>query len=67
MTLKPKSADLPVSLKDVDLAIAQGEELGVPMWVCQAVRLVLKHGVFQGRAQQGLSRIVQIMEDGTQH
>jgi 2-hydroxy-3-oxopropionate reductase len=56
-----------VSLKDVVLAIAQGEQLGVPMWVCQAVRLVLKHGVFQGRAQQGLSRIVQIMEDGTHH
>jgi 2-hydroxy-3-oxopropionate reductase len=42
----------------VDLAIAQGEELGVPTWVCQAVRL-------QGRAQQDLSRIVQIVEDGT--
>jgi 3-hydroxyisobutyrate dehydrogenase-like beta-hydroxyacid dehydrogenase len=27
--------------------------------------LVLKHGVFQGRAQQDLSRIVQIVEDGT--
>ena len=31
---------------------------------CQAVRLILKHGVFQGRAQQDLSRIVQIVEDG---
>ena len=52
-------------MKDVDLAIEQGEELGVPMWVSQAVRLVLKHGVFQGRAQQDMSRIVQIIEDGT--
>jgi hypothetical protein len=26
---------------------------------------VLKHGVFQGRAQQDMSRIVQIIEDGT--
>ncbi len=58
-------ATLEILVKDVDLAIAQGEELGVPMWVCQAVRLVLKHGVFQGRAQQDLSRIVQIIEDGT--
>ncbi|MGE0701294.1 MAG: NAD(P)-dependent oxidoreductase [Hyphomicrobiaceae bacterium] len=58
-------ATIEILMKDVDLAIEQGEELGVPMWVCQAVRLVLKHGVFQGRAQQDLSRIVQIIEDGT--
>jgi 3-hydroxyisobutyrate dehydrogenase-like beta-hydroxyacid dehydrogenase len=58
-------ATIEIIMKDVDLAIAQGEELGVPMWVCQAVRLVLKHGVFQGRAQQDLSRIVQIVEDET--
>ena len=58
-------ATLEILMKDVDLAIEQGEELGVPMWVCQAVRLVLKHGVFQGRAQQDMSRIVEIVEDGT--
>jgi 2-hydroxy-3-oxopropionate reductase len=57
-------ATLEILMKDVDLAIEQGEELGVPMWVCQAVRLVLKHGMFQGRAQQDLSRIVEIIEDG---
>jgi 3-hydroxyisobutyrate dehydrogenase-like beta-hydroxyacid dehydrogenase len=58
-------ATIDILMKDVDLAIAQGEELGVPMWVCQAVRLVLKHGVYQGRSQHDLSRIVQIVEDGT--
>lgn len=58
-------ATIEILMKDVDLAIEQGEDLGVPMWVCQAVRLVLKHGVFQGRAQQDLSRIVEIIEDGT--
>jgi 3-hydroxyisobutyrate dehydrogenase-like beta-hydroxyacid dehydrogenase len=58
-------ATIEILMKDVDLAIAQGEELGVPMWVSQAVRLVLKHGVFQGRAQQDMSRVVQIIEDGT--
>jgi len=52
-------------MKDVDLAIEQGEDLGVPMWVCHAARLVLKHGVFQGRAQQDLSRTIEIIEDGT--
>jgi 3-hydroxyisobutyrate dehydrogenase-like beta-hydroxyacid dehydrogenase len=51
-------ATIEIIVKDVDLAIAQGEELGVSMWVCQAVRL-------QGRAQQDLSRSVQIVEDGT--
>ena len=57
-------ATIEILMKDVDLAIEQGEELGVPMWVSQAVRLVLKHGVFQGRAQQDMSRIVEIIEDG---
>lgn len=56
-------ATLETLMKDVDLAMEQGEALGVPMWVCQAARLVLKHGVFQGRGQQDLSRVVQIIED----
>jgi 3-hydroxyisobutyrate dehydrogenase-like beta-hydroxyacid dehydrogenase len=50
-------------MKDVDLAIEQGEALGIPMWVCQAARHVLKHAVFQGRGPQDLSRVVQIIED----
>jgi len=58
-------ATIDILMKDVDLAIAQGEALGVPMWVCQAARLVVKHGVFQGRARHDVSRIVQIIEDGT--
>ena len=58
-------ATIEILMKDVDLAIEQGEDLGVPMWVSQTVRLVLKHGVFQGRAQQDMSRIVEIIEDGT--
>ena len=57
-------ATIDILMKDVDLAIAQGEALGVPMWVCQAARLVVKHGVFQGRAKHDVSRIVQIIEDG---
>jgi 2-hydroxy-3-oxopropionate reductase len=57
-------ATIEILMKDVDLAIEQGEALGVPMWVCQAARLVLKHGMFQGRARHDMSRIVQIIEDG---
>lgn len=68
-TVLPRTFDfgatIEILMKDVDLAIEQGEELGVPMWVSQAVRLVLKHAVFQGRAQQDMSRIVQIIEDGS--
>jgi hypothetical protein len=47
-------------------AIKKGEELGVPRCARQAVRLVTKHGVFQRRAQQHLSRIVEINKDRTQ-
>ena len=68
-TVLPRTFDfgatIEILMKDVDLAIELGEDLGVPMWVSQAVRLVLKHGVFQGRAQQDMSRVVEIIEDGT--
>jgi 3-hydroxyisobutyrate dehydrogenase-like beta-hydroxyacid dehydrogenase len=40
-------AEMHILMKDIDLAIAQGEELGVPMWVCQAARLVFKHAMHQ--------------------
>lgn len=55
---------LHILMKDVDLAIEQGEALGVPMWVCQAARLVYKHAMFAGRANEDLSRIVEVIEDG---
>jgi 3-hydroxyisobutyrate dehydrogenase-like beta-hydroxyacid dehydrogenase len=58
-------ATIEILMKDVDLAIQQGEDLGIPMWVCQAARLVMKQGIFQGRAQQDLSRVIQIVEQGT--
>jgi 2-hydroxy-3-oxopropionate reductase len=57
-------ATVEILMKDVNLAIQQGEALGVPMWVCQAARLVMQHGVFQGRAAQDLSRIVEIVREG---
>lgn len=39
-------AEMHILMKDIDLAIAQGERLGVPMWVCQAAQLAFKHAVF---------------------
>lgn len=58
-------ASLDIIMKDVDLAIEQGEALGVPMWVCQAARLVYKHAMFQGRGPQDLSRIAEVIEQGS--
>ena len=58
-------ATFEILIKDVNLAVEQGEALGVPMWVCQAARLVLLHGKFQGRGQQDLSRVVQVIEEGS--
>lgn len=55
---------LHILMKDVDLAVELGEELGVPMWVCQAARLVYKHAMFDGRADSDISRMVEIVEKG---
>ena len=57
-------AALHILMKDVDLAIAQGEELGVPMWVCQAARLVYKHAIFEGAADNDISTLVRHVEHG---
>ena len=54
---------LDMLMKDVDLAIEQGESLGVPMWVCQAARLVGKHAQFAGHGQQDVSRLARLIEE----
>jgi 3-hydroxyisobutyrate dehydrogenase-like beta-hydroxyacid dehydrogenase len=58
---------LHILMKDVDLAVELGEELGVPMWVCQAARLVYKHAMFEGRADTDISRMVEIVEKGARY
>ena len=58
---------LHILAKDVDLAVELGEELGVPMWVCQAARLVYKHAMFEGRADMDISRMVEIVEKGASY
>jgi 3-hydroxyisobutyrate dehydrogenase-like beta-hydroxyacid dehydrogenase len=55
-------AEMHILMKDIDLAIAQGEELGVPMWVCQAARLVFKHAMYKGAAHEDLTTIVKSIE-----
>lgn len=49
-------------MKDVDLAIAHGEALGIPMWVCQAARLVFKHATFAGMKDRDVTEIVKLVE-----
>lgn len=58
-------ATFEILMKDVDLAISQGEELGIPMMVCQAARLAFLHGTFKGRLNQDLSRVAEMIEEGT--
>jgi 3-hydroxyisobutyrate dehydrogenase-like beta-hydroxyacid dehydrogenase len=48
--------------KDIDLAIEQGEELGVPMWVCQATRLMFKHAIMAGSPKDDLTTMVNFLE-----
>lgn len=57
-------APMHILAKDVDLAIEQGETLGVPMWVCQAARLMFKHAMFQGMAQKDITELVKVIEGG---
>jgi len=49
-------------MKDVDLAIEYGESQGVPMWVCQAARLVVKHAVFAGMGNRDVTELVKVVE-----
>ena len=56
-------AAMHILMKDIDLAIEQGEELGVPMWVCQATRLVFKHAIFADSANADLTNIVRYVEN----
>jgi 2-hydroxy-3-oxopropionate reductase len=57
-------AEMHILMKDIDLTIAQGEELGVPMWVCQAARLVFKHAMYLGAAHDDMTTIVKFVEQG---
>ncbi|MFT5176882.1 MAG: 3-hydroxyisobutyrate dehydrogenase-like beta-hydroxyacid dehydrogenase [Gammaproteobacteria bacterium] len=38
-------APMHILMKDIDLAVQQGERLGIPMWVCQAARLVFRNAI----------------------
>ena len=60
-------AEIDILVKDADLAIAQGEALGVPMWVCQAARLIFKHAQFKGAGRDDFTTIVRHIEEVAGH
>ncbi len=49
-------AEMHILMKDIDLAIAQGEELGVPMWVCEAASAGVQACHAQGRGARRSDR-----------
>jgi len=55
-------AEMHILMKDIDLAVAQGEELGVPMWVCNAARLLFKHAMHKGATKEDITAIVKYIE-----
>jgi 3-hydroxyisobutyrate dehydrogenase-like beta-hydroxyacid dehydrogenase len=55
-------ATMSILEKDIDLAIELGEDLGVPMWVCQATRLMFKHAIYAGSPKDDLTTMVQFVE-----
>ena len=57
-------AAMHILMKDIDLAVAQGENLGVPMWVCQATRLLYKHAMFAGASEDDITTLVRHVEKG---
>jgi 3-hydroxyisobutyrate dehydrogenase-like beta-hydroxyacid dehydrogenase len=58
-------APMHILAKDVDLAIEQGERLGIPMWVCQAARLMYKHAMFNGMRDKDITELVRVVEAGS--
>jgi 2-hydroxy-3-oxopropionate reductase len=57
-----QGVDLQISAKDLDLAMAQADVLGVPMWVCSAARQLFKSTLFAGSPRDDAMTIVRYVE-----
>lgn len=55
-------AALEILMKDVDLALAEGEAQGVPQLVCQQARQLCKLAMHQGWGQRDVSELVKLIE-----
>ena len=71
MTLFPRAvlpgtfefgATIDIIMKDVDLAIEQGEALGVPMWVHEQVGQLWRFGEHEGLGRADLTALIQVLE-----
>ena len=57
-------ATMHILKKDMDLAVEQGEELGVPMWLCQTARMMIHHAILAGSPNDDLSTMFRFVERG---
>lgn len=55
-------AALEILMKDVDLALAEGEAQGVPQLVCQQARQLCKLAMHQGWGQRDVSELAKLVE-----
>lgn len=57
-------ASLQILKKDMDLAVEQGEELGVPMWLCRTAQMMIHHAILAGSANDDISTMFRFVERG---
>lgn len=55
-------APMHILMKDIDLALAEGEALGVPQMVCQQVRQMYKLAMHQGWANKDITEMAKLIE-----
>jgi 2-hydroxy-3-oxopropionate reductase len=59
-------AALSILMKDLDLAIEQGEDLAVPMWLCHTARQIFKHTIFAHSPADDITSVVRFVENNAQ-
>lgn len=55
-------APMRILMKDIDLALAEGEAQGVPQLVCQQVRQLFRLGMNQGWAERDITEMAKLIE-----
>ncbi|MEM7407379.1 MAG: NAD(P)-dependent oxidoreductase [Pseudomonadota bacterium] len=55
-------APMHILMKDIDLALAEGEAQGVPQMVCQQVRQMYKLGMHQGWENKDITEMAKLIE-----
>jgi 3-hydroxyisobutyrate dehydrogenase-like beta-hydroxyacid dehydrogenase len=56
-------APMHILMKDIDLALQEGEALGVPQMVCQQVRQMYKLGMHKGWANKDITEMAKLIEE----